>query len=117
MPYKPAKPCKIPNCPAKAGPSGYCPAHEAALPPSTRNPDDRPSASQRGYNSRWQRARLAYLRAHPLCVKCRAEGRVEVATVVDHIIPHRGDWELFWDRDNWQSLCETCHNKKTARGL
>jgi len=37
-----------------------------------------------------------------------------MATVVDHITPHKGDNDLFWDRANWQSLCESCHNRKTA---
>ncbi|WP_369680053.1 HNH endonuclease [Brevibacillus laterosporus] len=22
---------------------------------------------------------------------------------------------MFWDRKNWQPLCESCHNRKTAR--
>ncbi|WP_309304395.1 MULTISPECIES: HNH endonuclease [Brevibacillus] len=22
---------------------------------------------------------------------------------------------MFWDRNNWQPLCEQCHNRKTAR--
>ncbi|WP_456297628.1 HNH endonuclease signature motif containing protein [Kineothrix alysoides] len=35
------------------------------------------------------------------------------ATVVDHVIPHRGDPILFWDKRNWQPLCKTCHDKKT----
>jgi hypothetical protein len=35
------------------------------------------------------------------------------ATVVDHIIPHTGDPELFWDVDNLQGLCDPCHNSKT----
>jgi hypothetical protein len=39
---------------------------------------------------------------------------VRIANVVDHIIPHRGDMELFWDESNWQSMCEPCHNRKTA---
>ncbi len=34
-------------------------------------------------------------------------------TVVDHIKPHRGDRKLFWDRGNWQPLCEHHHNVKT----
>lgn len=34
-------------------------------------------------------------------------------TVVDHIVPHRGDQKLFWDRSNWQPLCEHHHNVKT----
>lgn len=28
----------------------------------------------------------------------------------DHIVPHRGNWERFIDRDNLQTLCQTCHN-------
>ncbi|WP_320109629.1 HNH endonuclease [Rhodopseudomonas sp. P2A-2r] len=31
------------------------------------------------------------------------------ASVVDHIIPHRGDRARFWDRTNWQPLCTHCH--------
>ena len=41
---------------------------------------------------------------------CLARGRTTAATVVDHIKEHKGDLELFWDQDNWQSLCETDHN-------
>jgi 5-methylcytosine-specific restriction protein A len=39
---------------------------------------------------------------------------VTVATVVDHILPHRGDRVLFWDRSNWQALSKKCHDRKTA---
>ena len=55
-----------------------------------------------------------YLAAHPLCEKCLKEGRYTKATVVDHIKPHRGDPKLFWDPDNWQTLCKRCHDKKTG---
>ena len=34
---------------------------------------------------------------------------------VDHIIPHRGDQKLFWDRNNWQALCKPCHDRKTGK--
>jgi hypothetical protein len=34
--------------------------------------------------------------------------------VVDHIVPHGGDQTLFWDAANHQTLCEPCHNRKTA---
>ena len=69
------------------------------------------------YGSKWDRERLIFLRAHPLCVMCQEQGRVTAATVVDHIIPHRGDMSLFWDERNWQSLCERCHDEKTGSGL
>ena len=39
------------------------------------------------------------------------------ATVVDHVIPHRGDRKLFWDEQNWQPLCKECHDKKTGQGM
>lgn len=80
------------------------------------------TAAQRGYGYKWQQARAGYLRSHPLCVMCQAEGAVNAATVVDHKIPHRGDQALFWDRGNWQSLCATHHSRdkqreETSRGL
>lgn len=76
---------------------------------------DRASSAQRGYNSRWQKARAGYLRSHPLCVKCQAQGRINPASIVDHITPHKGDTTLFWDSANWQPLCKPCHDSKTAR--
>ncbi len=32
-------------------------------------------------------AQPTFLKAHPLCIRCQAEGRVEAATVVEHRIP------------------------------
>lgn len=46
---------------------------------------------------------------------CEAEGKATAATVVDHIVPHKGDQALFWDTDNWQPLCEPCHNSVKQR--
>lgn len=78
----------------------------------------RASPAQRGYGRRWQKERLAFLNDHPLCVECERRGLVTVATVVDHVIPHRGNQRLFWDSDgNWQALCDVHHNEKTANGL
>lgn len=81
----------------------------------------RETAAARGYDYRWQKARLCWLRAHPLCVHCEREGRVVVGTDVDHIIPHKGDMALFWDSHGekypgagWQTLCAHHHGIKTA---
>jgi 5-methylcytosine-specific restriction protein A len=74
----------------------------------------RGTASQRGYGSRWQRARAGYLLSHPYCAACECDGKITLANVVDHIVPHRGDMALFWRAANWQPLCTTCHNRKTA---
>lgn len=76
---------------------------------------DKRSASERGYTWRWQKARNTFLRENPLCVECRSEGRVTEAQVVDHIVPHRGDQKLFWDRANWQSLCKLHHDSDKQR--
>ena len=79
------------------------------------------SAAERGYDHKWPKPRRLFLMANPLCVICQAQGRVTPANVVDHIIPHRGDRELFDDPDNLQALCAPCHSRKTqqetAQGL
>ena len=77
----------------------------------------RPSAARRGYGPRWRRARAAFLARHPLCAACQAQGRVVPATVVDHVVPHRGDQRLFWDESNWAPACKPCHDAQDrARG-
>lgn len=93
-------------------PATYRPAGRAK--PDARRPD----ATQRGYTRRWkEKIRKPFLDANPLCVECSKGGRITEATVVDHIVPHRGDPVKFNDISNLQSLCQTCHNRKTARGL
>jgi len=109
MPNRPKVPCRHPGCAelVQAG-QKYCAQHKALHPEEVR------SAGSRGYNRSWQKARTAYLAAHPLCVMCQKEGRYTKATVVDHIIPHRGNQRLFWDTDNWQALCKRHHDQKTG---
>lgn len=71
--------------------------------------------AEKGYGSRWRKARETFLRSHPLCADHMQRGQVVPATVVDHIVPHKGDQALFWDSENWQPLCASCHGVKTAR--
>ena len=59
---------------------------------------DKRTSSERGYNSKWRKARETYLWSNPLCVMCKEQGKVEVANVVNHIVPHKGDQALFWDK-------------------
>lgn len=69
------------------------------------------SSTERGYGYAWQQARLRFLAANPLCVMCTDDGRVTVATVVNHKVPHRGDQALFWDSENnWEPLCKRHHD-------
>ena len=73
------------------------------------------TSTERGYGYRWQQARARFLKAHPLCTYCQREGRVTLATVVDHIEPHRGNERLFWDEGNWNALCASCHSSAKQR--
>jgi 5-methylcytosine-specific restriction endonuclease McrA len=63
------------------------------------------------YNTkRWYRLRWHQLQEYPLCAYCAKLDRVCAATVADHIKPHRGDEDLFFDERNLQSLCKPCHD-------
>ena len=108
MPRRPQTPCKYPGCP-RLVPYGrkYCDEHEQ------RCQGERKNAMLRGYGREWQKARKFFLKRHPWCVRCKEKGRLVPATVVDHIKPHRGDPDLFWDEKNWQPLCKSCHDHKT----
>lgn len=74
----------------------------------------RASAYERGYDARWRAYRLTFLANNPFCAMI-AEGCTLVATVVDHIKPHRGDRGLFWDTENHQALCSHCHDRHKQR--
>lgn len=101
--------CKHPNCP-RLIPYGqlYCEEHK-----KLHVNNDRPKTAERGYGGKWQRESKKFLGEHPFCRICFDAGILTRATVVDHIIPHRGDQKLFWNRGNWQALCKPCHDKKT----
>jgi 5-methylcytosine-specific restriction protein A len=97
-------------------PRVFRPAHWRPHVERPRTYDDRRgNSAQRGYGSKWRKARATHLEGEPLCRHCMARGKTTAATEVDHITPHRGDWSLFWDRLNWQSLCKACHSRKTAK--
>lgn len=114
MPMSSPRPCRRCRTGLTRERHGYCPACRTAV---YREQDaQRGSAHSRGYTRRWQTESRRFLAAHPLCRECHEAGQVTTATVVDHIVPHRGDAQLFWDRDNWQPLCKRHHDAKTARG-
>ena len=109
---KPLRPCREPGCPRYAEPgTAACSVHKAPRGPKTGYS----AAIHRMYCTRaWTDGRKAFLTLHPLCVECEAEGELMAATVVDHIVPHRGDPALFHDQHNWQPLCKRHHDRKTA---
>ena len=112
MPRTPKRPCRYPGCPNLCDSGVYCRQQSQYSSDRLRG-----NAEARGYNAEWRRARKAFLQQNPLCSECRKAGKLTPATVVDHIIPHRGDKRLFWDEKNWQSLCKSCHDKKTGHEM
>ena len=65
------------------------------------------------WTNRWKRFRAVVLREEPLCRICAQFGIYTEATVVDHIHEIK-DGGNHLDRDNAQSLCRSCHQRKTA---
>lgn len=57
----------------------------------------------------WLAIRSRQLRENPLCETCLSEGRIVSANVAHHLIPHRGDRDLFY-KGKLKSLCDKCHN-------
>lgn len=113
---KPKRLCKAPGCRnlVPVGTGALCEEHGQEYQRKVEN--RRQSSYDRGYNTRWRKVRKMFLTRNPLCVSCLKEHQREtLATVVDHIVPHRGDYDLFWDESNWQSLCARCHGRKTAK--
>lgn len=110
MPYKPMRPCRHPGCHVLTR-EGWCADHKP------KRAERGESAEWHGlYNTdRWRELRADQLLREPFCRECAKAGRRTYATVADHIVPHRGDTRLFHDLANLQSLCERCHNRKTAK--
>lgn len=87
----------------------YQPGNEQAR---SRFRDDT-QAWRRWYKlARWQKLRWSILvRDHFTCKMCeRIEGNTS-QLVGDHIKPHRGDEAMFWDANNIQCLCKSCHDR------
>ncbi|WOI55131.1 HNH endonuclease signature motif containing protein [Palleronia sp. LCG004] len=107
----PSKPPRLCACGYRVPTETACPCErKRTAERKARFDRTRPSSSARGYSGTWQKARAAFLAKHPFCRRCG-----DLAAVVDHIEPHRGDRDLFWDRANWQPLCTPCHSGAKQR--
>lgn len=102
-PQRAPRPCRHGGCwELTRRPNGLCTEHR-------RDDEEKKSWWTKLYNSRkWKIRSKRFRYKNPDCVKCGAPSEV-----TDHIVPHRGDLELFWDQDNWQALCQVCHGKKS----
>lgn len=65
------------------------------------------------HSSRWTKLSRMFRASHPVCERCKANGRIVPATVVDHIIP-AGLCSDPFDVNNLQALCEHCNLSKAT---
>ncbi len=82
-----------------------------------KHDQQRGTRQQRGYDQTWINLRAYWLRLHPLCEDCKREGQITAAEEVHHMRAFRGpDDPLRLDDTNLESLCKSCHSRKTAKG-
>lgn len=108
-PMRPSPPCRWPGCPETQAPGGqgYCREHQRAA--WRQDNRERGTARERGYTKQYEKTREWVFKRQPLCIVCKAEGRLTVATVTHHIKPLA---EGGTNRaDNLLPLCEGCHNR------
>lgn len=101
--------CSTPGCPTLTA-SGKCPACRNK---GRRDSDSkRPSATERGYDTKWRRVRAKYLKRYP---GCEEPGCSERATQVDHIDGLGPLGPAGYDWSNLRSYCHAHHSQRTAR--
>ena len=109
MARRPPRPCRHPGC-RELTRDGWCERH-------------RPQRTGRRESAAWHSwyslpvwtddLRPAQLLREPFCRECARRGVRTAATDVDHVQDHKGDWARFTDRENLESLCHSCHSRKT----
>jgi len=107
MTKRSARICVHPGCPNIVRTPGVsrCPLHQAEY--ERTHDARRPSASQRGYDSRWKAVRDKFLADHPFCEMCGAP-----AEIAHHVIRKRvGGVD---EGANLVALCKQCHGQHHA---
>lgn len=119
MPTRAKQQCNQAGC-RELTDARYCAAHQR----DNTHRADRQAFDQQRQNdphrklragSQWRRTREFVLARDPICCDCHREASVEV----DHIIMARL-WcatltNDYYDTNNLQGLCHSCHSRKTAR--
>lgn len=76
---------------------------------------DRKERSE-SYDYKWRQFAINYKKNNPFCVECLKDGKYVYENIhVDHIIPLELAPERKYDLTNLQSLCISCHGKKTHK--
>lgn len=109
---KPLRRCKHPGCRLLTAES-YCPAHK---PKAVRQASAAWHYLYTDPRYGWKERRADQLIREPWCRECARIGLRVRATDADHIEPHQGDVQKFMKGD-LQSLCHSCHSRKTMREM
>jgi 5-methylcytosine-specific restriction endonuclease McrA len=106
--------CIYPTCSSKTTGGFYCDKHKQSQSNQEvlqRRSDESGTELSFYTNARWRRLRKWKLADTTLCEQCS-----RVAQEVDHIQPIRDGGDPY-AIDNLQSLCKSCHSKKTVQDI
>src|SRR5581483_906777 len=124
MPIAPLKICSQPAC-GKLTAGRFCIEHQlenhsveaARAYDRHRNAND---PSRKLYDGlRWIALAAHVRREQPLCAACGFRASKDVDHKIkarDWVAAHNNRINSFYDRENLQALCRSCHSAKTARG-
>jgi 5-methylcytosine-specific restriction protein A len=107
--------CNYPGC-STLTKSYYCPIHQKKAEQNRKGLfQNTKRTTSKNYHSlyqtyKWKKTSREFLKENPFCVLCGAKSEI-----TDHIIPHKGNEEIFYNKNNLQALCWKCHSKKTLQ--
>ena len=107
--------CKYPGCFNYATEGGYCDKHQGYRVADAQKPktpwDGAGRPNDALYNtSRWRTLKAKIIKQQGQCAICGAT----INLTVHHVVPPKGDPDLFFDEHNLVVLCKQCHDRQTA---
>ncbi|MBB5227404.1 HNH endonuclease [Treponema ruminis] len=102
--------CTYPGCNCLVSNGTRCPKHKAEKKTIFTQRTKSREYHNLYQSARWRKTRREFLRENPFCIKCG-----QPSEIADHIIPHRGNEDLFYDKNNLQPMCWKCHSAKTLQ--
>jgi 5-methylcytosine-specific restriction protein A len=107
--------CNHPGCSVLIDPSErYCPQHKKGQPPPFENAIRYNESLYK--TTLWRQLRNKILKEQTNCFKCGISND-ETNLEVHHLIPPRGNEELFFDENNLVAVCPVCHKIITNREI
>lgn len=119
MPRRPKSICRHRGCGALIDSPGHCEKHKQESVGWNRSHGDK-TAEDRGYGWKWRQTRERILRRdNGICQPCYKQGRVHMATEVDHVVNKAKAKAMGWTQEqidadsNLQAINSECHKAKT----